>query len=244
MVAVDTRGVLRIEDADGVRLLTLNRPDALNAFNQDLWHATTDALEEAANDDGLRCVVLTGEGRAFSAGQDLGEMSDPSIFEHEEPGYNRFMPVMESFPKPVIAAVNGIGVGIGMTILAHCDLAYIADTAKLKAPFISLGVTTEASASLLFPVMMGWQRAAEVLYTEPWVSPEQAVDLGLALKVCPAGELMDEAMAAARHIGALPLGPLLATKALLHAARLSEVQAARERESAAFVNLIAAMGNT
>jgi enoyl-CoA hydratase/carnithine racemase len=240
-VAFDTRGVVRVDDADGVRLVTFDRPDALNAFDQRLWYAVAEVLRDAADDDELRCVVLTGEGRAFSAGQDLGEMTDPSVFADQEPGYQVFMPVLEAFPKPVLAAVNGVGVGIGLTMLLHCDLVLISTEARLKAPFISLGVTTEASASLLMPVTMGWQRAAEVLYTEPWIDAARAVELGLALRAVPPEQLLDETMALARHIGGLPLAPLLATKRVLLAGRLDAVRAARLREVAEFEPLVKAM---
>ena len=240
-MATDGRGVLRVEDGDGVRVCTFDRPDALNAFNQSLWLALTDALVDAAVDDDLRCVVLTGSGRAFTAGQDLTEMTDPSAFEGEEPGYNHLMPVLESFPKPLLAAVNGVGVGIGLTILPHCDLVLIADDARLKAPFISLGVTTEASASVLLPATMGWQRAAELLFTEPWLTADDAVERGLALRSVPADDLLDEAMALARGIGALPLAPLVATKRLLTAGRAEAVAAARQRELAEFPALVQAL---
>lgn len=233
--------VLSVEDADGVRLMTFQRPDALNAFNQDLWYAAAAALEWAATDDAIRCVVITGSGRAFSAGQDLTEMNDPSVFADREPGYHRFMPVLEAFPKPVVAAVNGVGVGIGLTMLLHCDLVLMSTEARLRAPFISLGVTTEASASLLLPEVMGWQRAAEVLFTEPWIGAEQAVADGLARRAVPPDRLMDEAMDLARHIGGLPLGPVMATKRLLLAGRLDAVRAARLRELAAFDTLVGAM---
>ena len=232
---------LLIDDADGVRVLTLNRPDALNAFNQELWYAAASALEEAATDDDLRCVVITGAGRAFSAGQDLTEMNDPSVFADSEPGYHRFMPVLESFPKPVIAAVNGVGVGIGLTMLLHCDLVLMSTEARLKAPFISLGVTTEASASVLLPAVLGWQRAAEVLFTEPWISADQAVADGLAWRAVTPDSLMDEAMAVARHIGGLPLGPVVATKQLLLDGRLDAVRTARLRELEAFNHLVGAL---
>jgi enoyl-CoA hydratase/carnithine racemase len=240
-VAYDTRGVVQVADVDGVRLVTFDRPDALNAFDQRLWYATAEVLADAATDDALRCVVLTGNGRAFSAGQDLGEMSDPSVFADQEPGYAVLMPVLEAFPKPVIAAVNGVGVGIGLTMLLHCDLVLIATTARLKAPFITLGVTTEASASVLLPSTAGWQRAAEVLYTEPWIDADRAVELGLALRTVAPEDLMDEAMAMARHIGGLPLEPVLATKRLLLAGRLDAVRAARQRELGEFEHLVAAM---
>ena len=233
--------VLLVDDDAGVRTLTFNRPEALNAFNQELWYAAADALEDAAADDHVRCVLVTGNGRAFSAGQDLGEMADPAVFEGQEPGYQRFMPVLESFPKPIVAAVNGVGVGIGLTMLLHCDIVLISDQARLKVPFISLGVTTEASASLLMPATMGWQRAAEVLFTEPWIGADQAVADGIALRAVPHDRLLDEARALAGHIGGLPLGPLLATKALMQAGRADAVAAARTREVAEFEHLVRAM---
>ncbi len=233
--------LLEIETAGGVCLITLNRPDALNAFNQELWVATASALAAAAENDAIHCAVLTGKGRAFTAGQDLSELNNPSCLEGLEPGYEQFIPVAEAFPKPLIAAVNGVGVGIGMTLLMHCDLVYMSTEARLKVPFISLGVTTEAAASLLMPQIMGWQRASEILYTEPWLSAEEAVECGIALKAVPPTELMNTAMGMARHIAGLPLGPLMATKRLLTAARIDAVQAARERETAEFGPLVAAM---
>ncbi len=233
--------VLLVDDAEGVRTLTFNRPESMNAFDQALWYATAAALDDAATDDDIRCVLLTGTGRAFCAGQDLAEMADPSVFVDQEPGYNVFMPVLEAFPKPVVAAVNGVGVGIGLTMLLHCDIVLISDTARLKVPFISLGVTTEASASLLMPAVMGWQRAAEVLYTEPWIDAEQAVADGIALRAVPHDRLMGEARAIAGHIGGLPLGPVVATKELMVASRLDAVRSARLRELEAFQDLVGAM---
>jgi enoyl-CoA hydratase/carnithine racemase len=240
-VANDDAPVLLIDDDGGARILTFNRPDQLNAFNQDLWYTIADALEAAAADDAVRCVVLTGTGRGFCAGQDLGEMADPSIFADREPGYQRFMPVLEAFPKPVIAAVNGIGVGIGLTMLLHCDLVLMARSARIKVPFLSLGVTTEASASVLMPATMGWQRAAEVLFTEPWIDAEQAVADGIALRVVDDEALGDEARTLARRIGEWPLAPVLETKQLLLAGRLDAVRTARHREIEAFERLVGAM---
>ncbi|MEZ5139329.1 MAG: enoyl-CoA hydratase-related protein [Acidimicrobiales bacterium] len=137
------------------------------------------------------------------------------------------MPVMEAFPKPVIAAVNGVGVGIGLTMLLHCDLVLMARSARIKVPFLSLGVTTEASASVLMPMTMGWQRAAEVLFTEPWIDADQAVADGIALRAVDDEALLDEARALARRIGDWPLGPVVETKRLLLAGRLEAVGAAR-----------------
>ena len=237
----DSGNVLLSTDDGGARILTFNRPEAKNAFNQELWYALTAALQEAAADDDIRCVVLTGTGDAFSAGQDLTEMNDPSVFEDSEPGYLRLMPVVESFPKPLFAAVNGVGVGIGMTILLHCDIVFMSTAARLKTPFISLGVTTEASASVLLPQVMGRQRAAEILYTEPWIDADTAVADGLVLRAYPPGELMGATMDLARHVGGLPLAPLVATRSLLNAPRAEAVATARMAEYEQFVHLVGGM---
>ncbi|MCX7621816.1 MAG: enoyl-CoA hydratase-related protein [Acidimicrobiales bacterium] len=236
--------MLKIENRDGVRTLAFNRPERLNAFNQALWYATRDALAASAEDQNVSCVVLTGTGRAFSAGQDLGEMADPSVFEHgEEPGYRALMPVLESFPKPLVAAVNGVGVGIGFTMLLHCDLVLMAESARLRTPFVSLGVTTEASASLLLPAVMGWQRAAHLLFTEPWLSATDAVAAGIALEVVPDDRLLERAQQLAATIAAMPLDSLMTTKRLMLAARADAVRAAREREEAEFERLVGQAAN-
>ncbi len=237
-------GLVEVTDSEGVRLVRWNRPDALNAFNDEVWDATRDALAEAQADPELRCVVLTGTGRAFSAGQDLGEMAAP--VEHEDDalhGYRGFIPVLEAFDKPLLAAVNGLGIGIGATILPYCDIVWIAEDARLKVPFVTLGVTTEAASSLLLPQRMGWQAAAHFIFTADWLSAEDAVSSGLAWKVCSPAAVLDEAMAVARQIGELSVDSLQTTKRLMVAARADAVRAAREREDAEFVRLVGSQTN-
>src|SRR4051812_14272951 len=212
---------LDVVDDARVRVLTLNRPEALNAFNEELYHAAGRALEEAATRDDIACVVITGSGRAFSAGQDLGEMgrvradSDISSFGHEGPGFPHFLDTLAVLAKPVVAAVNGIGVGIGMTMLLHVDVAFIASSARLRAPFVPLGVVPEAAGSLLMPVVMGNQRAAAKLYTGDWITADEAVACGLALQVVAPDALVDTAMTFARRIAAMPVASLRATKQLV-----------------------------
>jgi enoyl-CoA hydratase/carnithine racemase len=236
--------VLGVDDTDGVRLLTFDRPDARNAFNQALWCDTRDALVDASADDAIACVVVTGAGRAFSAGQDLNEMADPSTMgAGEEPGYRTFMPVVEAFPKPLLAAVNGVGVGIGLTLLPHCDLVFMAASARVKVPFVSLGVTTEGSSSIMLPATIGWQNSAYVLFTEPWIDAEMAVSMGLAFRSCADEALLDETMAVARQIAAMPVSSLVATKQLMLAGRLDAVRAARAREDAEFERLVGSPDN-
>lgn len=241
---LDTRGVLRVSDDDGVRLVVLDRPDALNAFNDDLYDAARDALADAATSSDVSVVVLTGGGRAFTAGQDLGELAQPRRHHDGRPhGFPPFIEVVEAFPKPLIAAVNGIAVGIGLTLLPHCDLVLMSETARLRAPFVSLGVTAEAGSTELLPGLIGWQRTAELLYTARWVEADVAQAWGLAARVCPPDDLIDEAMTLARAIAAMPLASLIATKELLLAARLDAVRAARSRENARFAALAGGPAN-
>ena len=236
--------LVEVVDGEGVRVVTWNRPDALNAFNDEVWDRTRDALASAQADPELRCVVLTGNGRAFSAGQDLGEMAAPVDHGDDElHGYRGLIPVLEGFDKPLLAAVNGLGLGIGATILPHCDIVWIAEGARLQVPFMTLGVTTEAASSLLLPQRMGWQAASHFIFTAEWLTAEDAVACGLAWKLCPAESLLDEAMATARKIGAMPVDSIQTTKRLMLAGRADAVRSAREREDAEFVRLIGSQAN-
>jgi len=236
--------IIEVSDGDGVRLVRWNRPEALNAFNDELWDATTAALVDAQGDPELRCVVVTGTGRGFSAGQDLGEMMEPPSHDDDElHGYRGLIPVLEAFDKPLLAAVNGLGIGIGATILPYCDIVWMAEEARLRAPFLPLGVTTEAAGSLLLPQRMGWQAAAHFVFTAAWLSAEEAVSCGLAWKVVPGEALLDEVMATAREIGAMGVDSVQTTKRLMVAARLDAVRAAREREDAEFVRLVGSQAN-
>ena len=236
--------LVEIADGDGVRLVTWNRPDALNALNDELWDATRDALTSAQADPELRCVVLTGHGRAFSAGQDLGEMmAPPDHGDDELHGYRGLIPVLEAFDKPLLAAVNGLGLGFGATVLPYCDIVLIARGARLKVPFMTLGVTTEAASSLLLPQRMGWQDAAHFIFTADWLSAEDAVACGLAWRLSEPESLLDDTMEVARKIGAMPVDSLQTTKRLMVAARLDAVRAARQREDAEFVRMVGSEEN-
>jgi enoyl-CoA hydratase/carnithine racemase len=241
--------MLDVVDDARVRVLTLRRPEALNAFNEELYHAAGRALEEAGARDDIACVVITGTGRAFSAGQDLGEMSrvdanaGRSNYGAEGLGFPRFLDTLAALPKPVIAAVNGIGVGIGMTMLLHVDIAFIAKDARLRAPFVPLGVVPEAAGSVLMPLVMGNQRAAVKLYTGDWITADEAVECGLAVEAVEPDALMGITMALARRIAAMPVASLRATKQLIVDGRIDAVRAARVREDAVFTKMIGQPAN-
>ena len=232
------RALVRADEHGPVRLLTLDRPEALNAFDSPLYRATGAALDAARADDAVSVVVLTGAGRAFSAGQDLHEMTRLAAGEAIESGFPVLLEALQSFDKPLVAAVNGVAVGIGFTLLPHCDLVLVAEGARFRTPFAAMGVPPEAASSYLFPARMGWQRAAEVLFTSPWLSAEEAVAAGIALRVVPGDGVVDEALALAGRIAAAPLPALRAIKGTMLAGRADAVAAARAREEAAFARVL------
>lgn len=264
MTVTDAGDGLAVSDHGAVRLLTFDRPQAANAFDAALYHAAGAALDAAAADETVAVVVLTGRGRTFCAGTDLREMAEtatrlqssgppsgpasaasgerspgPSSSGERSP-FDVFLDALAGFDKPVVAAVNGAAVGLGFTMLPHCDLVLVADTARLLAPFAAMGVAPEAASSYLFPRRMGRQRAAEVLFTARWLSADGAVACGLALASYPADELLDAALALAGSIAAHPVSSLVAVKRLLADGEREGVARARRAESAAFAELLRA----
>ncbi|MCW1820968.1 crotonase [Mycolicibacterium conceptionense] len=237
---------LLIEDNNRVRTLTLNRPDALNAFNEALYDETTVALRAAAEDPDVAVVLLTGAGRAFSAGNDLVEMqtriTNPE-FTPGEHGFYGMIDVIADFPKPLICAVNGVGVGIGATILGYADLAFMSSTARLKCPFTSLGVAPEAASSYLMPRLLGRQNAAWLLLSSEWLSAAEALEMGLVWQVCEPEELLAEARRHAEILAAKPVSSLIAVKQAMVAPIRDQIAAAVEREKALFVELVGAAAN-
>jgi enoyl-CoA hydratase/carnithine racemase len=233
-----TRATVLEEIRDGVALLTLNRPLRRNAFNDQQYDDLRDALAEVQANDQVCVAVVTGATGAFSGGQDLGEMGKPPLDDGKPHGFTPFIDRLSSFEKPLIAAVNGVAVGVGVTMLLHCDVVYVAESARLRAPFVALGIVPEAGSTLLLPQVVGPQRAAELLFTAGWLAAREAVELGLARRVLPDAELLPAALATAAAIAAQPLGALRATKRLLLASRADALRAARAREDAAQVKRI------
>jgi enoyl-CoA hydratase/carnithine racemase len=231
-----TRDTVLLDLRDGIAVVTFNRPRQRNAFNRQMWCEARDLLRELLDDPRARVVIVTGSGEGFSAGQDLSEMS--AAPGHAEHPFGSFMDVLVAFDKPLLAAVNGVGVGIGLTMLLHCDVVYVAEEARLRAPFVPLGVVPEAAASYMLPLVVGYQRAAEVLYTGDWIDAERAVGLGIASRVCSREELLPALRAVAAKIAAGPPGSIRHTKRLLLATRADQVRAARAREDAGFVERV------
>jgi len=237
---------LQVSDENRVRTLTLDRPASLNAFNEALYEATAVALREAAGDPGVAVVLLTGNGRAFSAGNDLKEMqarlADASLT-NQGSHFTDLIEALTDFPKPLICAVNGLGVGIGTTILGYADLVFMSSDARLKCPFTSLGVAPEAASSYLLPRLVGRQNAAWLLMSSEWVSADEALRMGLVWRVCEPDELLLEARRHAEILAARPIPSLMAVKRTIADPFRPGITDATARENAHFAELMGADAN-
>ena len=198
----------------GVMTITFNRLDRKNSITSAMYGAMADALAQAEGDPAVRVAVLQGHETVFSAGNDIGDFLNRPPAGADSPVF-RFLRGIACFPKPLVAAVCGPAVGVGTTMLFHCDLVYAGDNAAFSMPFVNLGLCPEAASSLLVPQMLGYHRAAEALLLgEPFMA-EAALEVGLVNRVVPPTEANGVAQAAARKLAAKPLGPLMETKRLM-----------------------------
>lgn len=205
-----------------IQTIRLNRADKKNALTGDMYLSIAEALRSAQSDKGVRVTVLTGSGDSFTAGNDIGDFivtsnaprGEKSITQGPAP-FPVFLSALMAAEKPVIAAVNGMAVGVGVTMLMHCDLVYAAAGVRFSMPFVNLGAVPEAGSSVLMPQMMGRQRAMELfLLGEPF-SAETAKDLGIVNGVFSAERLLPEVMGVAARLAAKPPGALRETKRLV-----------------------------
>ncbi|NLD76686.1 MAG: enoyl-CoA hydratase/isomerase family protein [Acidimicrobiales bacterium] len=245
--ATATEPILLVSDEARVRTLTLNRPDALNACNEALYDALTVGLLEAADDPGVAVVMLTGNGRAFCAGTDLVEMGArvmaPDDFVEGEHGFLGLIDALVAFPKPLVIAVNGLGLGVGATILGFADLAFMSTSARLKCPFTQLAVAPEAASSFLFPQLIGRQNATWALLSSEWISAEEALQMGLVWRVTEPDDLLPEARRHAEVLAAKPISSLVACKRVIVEPIREAIAAARERENQCFIDLMGGPAN-
>lgn len=221
----------------GVMTITINRLARKNSFTADMYGAMADALQHAGDDASIRVLVIQGHETVFSAGNDIGDFLDKPPSGHDAPVF-RFLRSIAAFPKPLIAAVCGPAVGVGTTMLFHCDLVYAGDNAAFSMPFVNLGLCPEAGSSLLVPQMMGYHRAAEALLMgEPFMA-EAAQEVGLANRVLPPTEVNGYANAQARKLAAKPITSLIETKHLMKKGQISAVLHQIEEEAARFGHLL------
>jgi enoyl-CoA hydratase/carnithine racemase len=217
----------------GVATITFDRPAKKNAITAEMYEQFVARLQQAGADPAVRAVLVTGAGGTFTAGNDLKDFSNPRFAQLDSPVIS-FMQALATFEKPVVAAVQGLAVGIGVTMLLHCDLVYVADDATFSMPFTSLGLVPEFASTVLLPLVAGRSRAAEkLLLGKPFPAAEAAV-LGLANAVLPASEVLAHAHEVARMFNSLPPGAVRDTKRLLRHGQAAEVKDAIFREAAYF----------
>ena len=205
---------------NGVATIEIARPEKKNALTVAMYQAMTDALNAARDDVAVRAVLITGQPGVFTSGNDIedfmtrapGQGSDAM----DSPVF-QFMRALLECDKPVVAAVTGAAIGIGTTMLLHCDFVYVSDEARLAMPFVSLGLVPEFASSLVVPQLMGHRRAAEKLLLGDPFTPEQAVECGIANAVLPAGEVVNHARRIAERFNSLPPGAVRESKQLLRA---------------------------
>jgi enoyl-CoA hydratase/carnithine racemase len=198
----------------GVMTVTLNRLERKNSITSDMYGAMADAIERAQGDAGVRVVLFQGHETVFSAGNDINDFLHKPPAGQDSPVF-RFLRGIATFPKPLLASVCGPAVGVGTTMLFHCDLVYAGDNAAFSMPFVNLGLCPEAASSLLVPHMLGYHRAAEALMLgEPFMA-EAALEVGLVNRVLPPTEANNYANAQARKLAGKPVSSLVETKRLM-----------------------------
>jgi enoyl-CoA hydratase/carnithine racemase len=241
MQTMSATGNVTVAVSEGVCELRLNRPDKRNAITLEMYRALTSAIHDANVDDGIRVILLSGAGAGFTAGNDLNDfLTGPPLGDDHDAA--RFLRTLPAIRKIMVAAVHGATVGIGVTLLLHCDLVVAARSARLSVPFVRLGLVPEAASSLLLPRLIGYQRAAEMLLLGAPIDAARAFELGIVNRLVDDEALMPEARALAHAVAQQPAGALLATKRLLRSGSTSvldrieeELDAFRQRlDSAEF----------
>ncbi|HEY3844247.1 MAG TPA: enoyl-CoA hydratase-related protein [Acidimicrobiales bacterium] len=208
-------GDVTVEVDGRIVIVTFNRPEKRNAITQGMYGAIADTLEAADADLGVAAVIFTGNGAAFTAGNDLEDFASGANLDQ----VSRFLQVIRTVNVPLIAAVNGMAVGVGLTMLLHCDLVYVEPSVVLSAPFVSLGLVPEAASSLILPRVVGERRAAEILLGGRKIDGNEAAEWGLANAV--ASSALTAAREAAKSLIGQPPQAIRATKALLHSDELT-----------------------
>lgn len=228
---------IRARVQDAIACIELARPERKNAITAEMYGQLAEALAGAAGDDAVRAIVLHGAPTVFCAGNDIQDFLERPPLSEASTAV-QFMNALAGQEKPVIAAVNGAAVGIGATLLMHCDLVYCADDAMFSMPFVSLGLCPEFASSLLVPLAAGYHKAAEkLLFGEP-ISAEEALEMGLVNRLLPPGEVLEYAMRQARRFRALAPVAVRETKRLLKAGWRVAVQQAMGRELETFRQLL------
>jgi len=217
----------------GVLRIQFDRADKKNAITAAMYQALADALREAERDDTVRVALVYGAPDVYTAGNDLQDFLASPPSSTDAPVF-QFLSAIRDFPKPLVAAVSGLAVGIGTTMLLHCDLVYCAPGTRFSVPFVNLGLCPEAGSSFLLPRLAGYQRAAELLMLGDPFDAEVAKEIGLVNAIVAADSLLDVAVAAAQKLAAKPAASLRATKELIKKGTCESVRVAMAEENEVF----------
>jgi len=218
---------------DAVLALGFNRPEKRNAITADMYQALASHIAAAEADEGVRVLLFHGLPEVFTSGNDIEDFAQRPPMGEDTPVF-AFLRAMSEAKKPLVACVNGNAVGIGNTMLLHCEMAIAGDDARFAMPFAQLGLVPEFASSYLLPLAAGYQRAAEMLLLGEPFDAERALEAGIVTRVVPAARALDEAWAIAQRIAALPAKSVMVTKALLKAARAGAVREQLSAEGAHF----------
>ncbi len=227
---------IKIETSDSVLTIGINRPEKKNALNGAMYFAVRDALIAGHDDQNVRAVIIYGLGGDFTAGNDLKEFLEFSSTDQETFPAKEFLDVLIPYSKPVIAAVDGLAVGIGATMTIHCDLVYASEGARFQMPFVNLGLNPEAGSSYALPQLIGYHNAAEVILLGGMVTAKRAYDMGFVNAVVKQSELMDTAMTAAQRITELPPGPIRLAKSMMKKHFNDKIMETNEHEFNSFLD--------
>ncbi len=227
---------INIETTDSVLTIGINRPEKKNALNGAMYFAVRDALVAGHDDQNVRAVIIYGLGGDFTAGNDLKEFLEFSSTDQETFPAKEFLDVLIPYSKPVIAAVDGLAVGIGATMTIHCDLVYASEGARFQMPFVNLGLNPEAGSSYALPQLIGYHNAAEVILLGGMVTAKRAYDMGFVNAVVKQSELMDTAMTAAQRITELPPGPIRLAKSMMKKHFNDKIMETNEHEFNSFLD--------
>lgn len=207
---------VKITQSGGVLEICWNRPDKKNALSQEMYATADQALKDASADASVRCVLLTSEGDSFCAGNDIADFAKANAGTSDGPrDSSAYIRTIAAFDKPIVAGVPGLAIGVGMTMLFHCDLVFVAEDAKLSMPFVNLALVPEAASSITVPARVGYARAFAMFAMGEAVTGKQAEDWGIANKSMPSAEAIPAARAAAERLAKQPLGAVMATKKLM-----------------------------
>ncbi len=221
---------IEVERKGAVMQIAINRPEKKNALTADMYDALSDAVEEGEADSGIRVLLLHGKGDAFTAGNDLQDFLQKPWKGQANPPAVRFIHAVAQAKKPIVAAVHGLVVGVGSTILLHCDLVYAAEDTRFMMPFINLGIVPEAASTVLLPSLIGRQRASELFMLGAPLSAQRAYEIGMVNAVLAADQLLPTAIEAAQALAAKPAAALRATKDLMKRHLRAEVNRALHEE--------------